>query len=279
MSSQPRLIQTYLTDGTLEGIRVVDPEGDIEAYIIPRLKLGEVKREEKLNQPALYILLNAEDNRAYIGESENFLTRAGQQLKSKDWWTLAVAIVHKTNDLEKGDVKYLESLAIERARGGSAIIENGTIPPRNNIHKFKVHKLDRILDDTQLVLTSLGYDVLSESEQKVQQQEHIWYCKSKKNNISATFRGDHFVVLAGSIMDREPSKGWTSYPLDQQGERESLLSFYGKDSGDTVALTENIRFKSPNHAGKILLGRSTNAWKTWKNSAGQTMDEVMRRGE
>lgn len=278
MSSSPRLIQTYLTDGTLEGIRVVDPEGDIEAYIIPRLKLSEVRREEKLNQPALYILLNAEDNRAYIGESENFLTRAGQHLKSKDWWTLAVAIVHKTNSLNKGDVKYLESLAVERARGGSVNVENGTIPPRNNIHRFQVHKLDKILDDTQLVLTSLGYDVLSEPEQK-QQQDQIWYCKSKKNNISATFKGDHFVVLTGSIMDREPSKGWASYPLEQQGERESLLSFYGKDNGDTVTLTENIRFKSPNHAGKILLGRSINAWKTWKNSAGQTMDEVMRRGE
>ena len=278
MSNSPRLIQTYLTDGTLEGIRVVDPEGDIEAYIIPRLKLSEVRREEKLNQPALYILLNAEDNRAYIGESENFLTRAGQHLKSKDWWTLAVAIVHKTNSLNKGDVKYLESLAVERARGGSVNVENGTIPPRNNIHRFQVHKLDKILDDTQLVLTSLGYDVLSEPEQK-QQQDQIWYCKSKKNNISATFKGDHFVVLTGSIMDREPSKGWASYPLEQQGERESLLSFYGKDNGDTVTLTENIRFKSPNHAGKILLGRSINAWKTWKNSAGQTMDEVMRRGE
>ena len=33
--TRPRLIQTFLTDGTLEGIRVVDQEGDIEAYIIP----------------------------------------------------------------------------------------------------------------------------------------------------------------------------------------------------------------------------------------------------
>lgn len=276
--TSPRLIQTYLVDGTLEGIRVVDPEGDIEAYIIPRLKLGEVKHEEKLSQPALYILLNAEDNRAYIGESENFLTRAGQHAAGKDWWTLAVAIVHKTNDLEKGDVKYLESLAVERARGGSISIENGTIPPRNNIQRFKVHKLDKIIDDTQLVLTSLGYDVFSEPEQK-QQKDHVWYCKSKKNNISATFKGDYFVVSAGSIMDRDPGRGWANYPLEQQAERENLISFYGKDNGDTVIFTDNIRFKSPNHAGKILLGRSTNAWKTWKNSAGQTMDEVMRRNE
>lgn len=110
MKNKPRLLQTYLVDGTLEGMRVIDPEGDIEAYIIPRLKLAEAKSEPKLAQPALYILLNAEDNRAYIGESENFLTRASQHLAGKDWWTLVVAIVSKNNDLEKGDVKYLNLL-------------------------------------------------------------------------------------------------------------------------------------------------------------------------
>lgn len=275
--TSPRLIQTYLTDGTLEGMRVIDPEGDIEAYIIPRLKLGEVKREEKLNQPALYILLNADDNRAYIGESENFLTRAGQHLKSKDWWTLAVAIVHKTNDLEKGDVKYLESLAVERTRGGSTSIENGTIPPRNNIHKFKVHKLDKILDDTQLVLTSLGYDVLSEPEQK-QQQDQIWYCKSKLTDAKAVFRADQFVVLSGSLIDKSHTASFEkNYPY-QVVERQGIFA-KSIDHGDHVVLTDNVAFKSPNHAGHIVTGRSVNAWTTWRNSADQTMDEVMRRGE
>ena len=277
-SSQPRLIQTYLTDGTLEGIRIVDPEGDIEAYIIPRLKLADAKDQEKLVQPALYVLLNAENNRAYIGESESFLIRATQHLKSKDWWTLAVAVVSKTNDLEKGDVKYLESLAVERARGGSAKIENSTIPPRNNIHKFKVHKLNKILDDTQLILTSLGYDILSVSPNK-NEDEQLWYCNSKKNQLIAKFKGDQFVVLAGSVMDRQPGKGWMNYPVDQQAERESLIKIYGTQSVDAIKFTDNVSFKSPNHAGRILLGRSANAWTTWKNSAGQTMDEVMRRGE
>lgn len=76
-SVQPRLIQTYLTDGTLEGIRVIDPEGEIEAYIIPRLKLSEVRREERLSQPALYILLNAEIRNM---ERKNLAVEALQKL-------------------------------------------------------------------------------------------------------------------------------------------------------------------------------------------------------
>lgn len=277
MNKQPRLIQTYLTDGTLEGIRIIDHEGDIEAYVIPRLKLAEAKNEEKLIQPALYILLNAEDNRAYIGESESFLVRATQHLKSKDWWTLAVAIVSKTNNLEKGDVKYLESLAVERARGGSVHIENDTVPPRNNIQRFKVHKLDKILDDTQLVLASLGYDVLSASKQE--QQDQIWYCKSKLSNAKAMFRADQFVLLAGSLIDKSHTTNFEKRWPWQVSERQDIFANKSIDHGDYVELTENISFKSPSYAGHIVTGRSVNGWMLWKNEAGQTMDEVMRRGE
>ena len=276
--NSPRLIQTYLTDGTPEGIRIVDPEGDIEAYIIPRLKLSEAKSEPKLTQPALYILLNAEDNRAYIGESENFLSRASQHVAGKSWWSLAVAIVSKNNDLEKGDVKYLESLAVERARGGSVSIENSTIPPRNNIQRFKIHKLDKIIDDTQLVLTSLGYDVLSTANHE-QQNDQIWHCRSKLTNAQAVFRADQFVVLAGSLIDKSHTPSFEKeYPY-QVTERQELFVEKGIDHEDYVKLTENAAFKSPNHAGHIVTGRSVNAWTTWKNAAGQSMDEVMRRGE
>jgi len=275
-SSKPRLLQTYLIDGTLEGIRIVDCESSIEAYVIPRLKISEAKNITDLEQPALYILLNSEDNKAYIGESESFYARAGQHLKSKDWWTLAVAIVSKTNDLEKGDVKYLESLAVERARGGSIILENNTIPPRNNIHRFKLHKLQGIIDDTQLVLTSLGYDIFSSPEQKVEQ---IWFCNSKKSDLKAIFKGDKFILLAGSVMVREPGKGWVRYPDQEQSERLALVKAYGSEDEDVITFTDNISFKSPNHAGRILLGRSANAWTTWKSADGLTMDEVMRSGQ
>ena len=273
--NSPRLIQTYLTDGTLEGIRVVDPEGDIEGYVIPRLKLADAKKEEKLSQPAVYILLNADDNRAYIGESESFYTRVGQHLKGKAWWTLAVAIVSKNNDLEKGDVKYLESLAVERARGGSARIENNTIPPRNNIQRFKVHKLERILDDAQLVLTSLGYDIFTSKTQT--ENETIWYCRSKLTDAKAVFRGEKFVVLAGSQIDKSHTASFESGWPQQVIERHELFSKFGIDRGGYIELQENIPFKSPNHAGHIVTGRSVNAWTTWKTEDGHTMDEVMRR--
>src|SRR5690606_7236180 len=114
-------------------------------------------------------------------------------------------------------------------RGGSSSLENGTIPPRNNIHRFKLHKLEKILDDTQLILTSLGYDIFSAPES---QSDRLWYCKSKLTDAKALFRGDQFVVLSGSLIDKAhtPSfeKGWSH----QVKERAELMAAKAIDHGD-----------------------------------------------
>ena len=257
-------------------MRIVDCESTVKAFVIPRLKLGSIKDREELSCPALYFLINSENNKAYIGESENFYHRIRNHDQNKEWWDVAIALVSTTNELEKSDVKYLESLAVERAQGGSMQVDNKTAPIRNNIHELKLHKLQKILDDTQFILTSLSYDILSSGRQN---NEQVWVCKSKKTLARAVFRGDQFVVLAGSTMDRSPGKGWVNYPDQERSERQALINIYGLDNSEAILLSDNISFKSPNHAGRILMGRSANAWTTWKTENGQTMDEVMRKGE
>jgi hypothetical protein len=276
VNKQPRLIQTFLLDGTLEGAQIIEFDSTVKAFAVPRLKLSDVKSRVELFQPALYFLINASDNKAYIGESENFYERVKEHTKSKDWWDLAVAIVSTTNTLEKSDVKYLESLAVERAQGGSVVIENKTAPIRNNIHEFKLHTLQRILDDTQFVLTSLGYDILSSPKNT---HEQVWYCRAKLTDARAVFRGEQFVVLAGSKLDTSHAPSFEKDWPGQVVKRQELFKSSSIDHGNFVELTENVAFKSPNSAGGIVTGRSINAWTTWKNEAGQTMDEVMRKGE
>lgn len=272
---QPRLIQTYLPDGTLEGIRVIElSDSSIKAFVIPRLQLKSVKVREELLRPSLYFLVSSGDSLGYIGESENFFHRIKNHDQNKQFWDVAIAIVSTTNNLEKSDVKYLESLAVERAQSGSMTIENRKVPIRNNVHEFKLHILQKILDDTQLILTSLGYDILSSPDIK----EDVWYCKSKKTEARAQFRGDKFVVLQGSIIDKSTSPSWATKWSKSLAEREEIFEKYGRDLGDTVELTENVAFKSPNHAGGFATGHNINAWVTWKDESGQTMDEVMRKG-
>jgi hypothetical protein len=276
--NNPRLIQTYLPDGTLEGARVIElSESSVKAFVVPRIKINQVKDRVELKQPAIYMLINSGDGQVYIGESENFYHRIKTHDQSKDFWDLAIAIVSSTNTLGKTDVKYLESLAVEKAQATAAMkVLNKTVPVRNNIHEFKVYSMEKLLDDIALIAESLGFSIFSSHDDK---KETIWHVKSKNTDAKAQFRGDKFVVLAGSVMDLQPGKGWARYPEQERAERKKLIDTYGAQLNSTVLLTDNISFKSPNHAGRILLGRSANAWTTWKDSEGRTMDEIMRKGE
>ena len=276
--SVPRLIQTYLPDGSLEGIKVIElSESAIKAFVVPRIKLNDVKKRNEINQPSLYLLINSSENQLYIGESENFYHRVKNHDQSKDFWDLAIAIVSNSNSLEKSDVKYLESLAVERAQATAAMtVLNKTIPARNNVHEFKVHTLEKILEDTAMIAESLGFSIFASERED---EESIWYLSAKKSNARAEFRGDKFVVLTGSIIDKSYAPSWAKAFPKSLVERDDLLNNDGKDLGDSYEIINNIPTRSPNHAGGLVSGRSINAWISWKNKNGKTMDEVMRKGE
>lgn len=275
---EPRLLQSYLLDGSIEGVRIVElSESAIKAFVVPRIKLSEVKKRTEINQPSLYLLINSSDNQLYIGESENFYHRIKNHDQSKDFWDLAIAIVSNTNSLEKSDVKYLESMAVEKAQQTAAMeVLNKTIPTRNNVHEFKIHTLEKILEDTAMIAESLGFSIFA--SKKDDQEESIWYLTTKGKTTKAQFRGDKFVILSESVIDKSYAPSWGKAFPKALTEREDLFMSSGQDLGDSVEIISNIPTRSPNHAGGIVTGRNVNAWISWKNKDGKTMDEVMRKG-
>ncbi|MDZ7786272.1 MAG: GIY-YIG nuclease family protein [Candidatus Saccharibacteria bacterium] len=273
--NNPRLIQTYLLDGTLEGVRIVEiSESSIKAFVVPRIKMNQIKNRPEIKQPAIYMLINSGDDQIYIGESENLFHRIKTHYQSKGFWDTAIAVVSSTNTLGKTDVKYLESLAVERAQATAAMdVLNKTVPARNNIHEFKVHSMEKILDDIAIIAESLGFSVFSSEDD---QKETIWHVKSKKTVANAQFRGDKFVILAGSVIDKSHAPAFEKYYPHAVRQRVEIFDKYGEDRGDTVELTQNVSLKSPNIAGGFATGRNVNAWTLWKDSRGRTMDEVIR---
>lgn len=276
-----RLIQTYLPDGTLEGVRIIEPtQSTIKALVAPRLSINNLSARIESGQPAIYILYSNTDGTCYIGESEKGLSRVTRHAKTKDFWDICVLFVSKDNSLEKGDVKYLESLLIEKAKSTASVkVLNATAPPKNTIHEFKTHVLDSIVEDVALIMKFLGYSVLEAKKVEPEtSQEEIWYCTSKKTIASAMYKGDKFVVLGSSTIDRSYTKSWADSSPGRVTERERLLRENGATRGDVVELVQNVSFSSPNQAAQFVTGRSINAWKAWKNQFGTTMDEVMRKG-
>lgn len=278
-NNKPRLLQTFLVDGTIEGIKIIDCETTINAVVIPRIKLSEAKSLEEVTRPALYFLINEDGDQAYVGEAENFYNRLKNHDQNKDWWDVAIAIISSTNELSKGDVKYLESLAVERAQNGSIKVQNLVSPIRNNISKFTVHKLQNILDDTELILTSLNYDILSSPTAGNDDDENVWYLKHKGVFARGEYRGSQFVLLAGSTMHAVTTDAWKRDFPNQNAIRESVLGDKADIQDDIATIKENMAFKSVSMAAGIVIGGHTNGWKVWKNRQGQTMDEVIRKGD
>ena len=67
------------------------------------------------------------------------------------------------------------------------------------------------------------------------------------------------------MIDKSYAPSWGQKWQKSLAERDEIFSKLGKDLGDTVELTENVAFKSPNHAGGFATGHNVNAWVTWKD--------------
>ena len=73
--------------------------------------------EKDLMCPALYILTNKEEKKAYIGETDDFIKRIPNHFANKSFWTEVMVFLGTNEDtLSKTEVQYLEYLAIERAK-------------------------------------------------------------------------------------------------------------------------------------------------------------------
>lgn len=153
---------------------------------------------------------------------------------------------------------------------------NRTVPVRNTVHEFKVHGLQVILDDIALIAESLGFSFFTTAKDE---RQTIWHAKAKLTNARAQFRGDQFVVLAGSVIDKTHAPAYEKYYPQAVQFRQEIFKRYGKDLGDVTELIQNVPLKSPNNAGGFVSGRSVNAWTFWKDTKGRTMDEVMRKGD
>jgi len=126
-----------------------------------------------------------------------------------------------------------------------------------------------------MIAESLGFSIFA--SKKDDHEESIWYLSAKNSSARAQFRGDKFILLAGSVIDKTYAPSWARAFPKSLFERDELLRVNGLDLGNSYELTSNVPTRSPNHAGGIVAGRSINAWISWKNREGKTMDEVMRK--
>lgn len=253
-----KIIQILLKDANPSGIKIAQLSvSTAKVFVIPREDLSFVKTRNELKTPALYMLFDDERTSVYIGECENFINRISDHESKKDFWSWVVVAV-SSDGLDKADVKFLESYAINKAiEIGRFEIQNRTNPNKNNLREFKEESVLDFFDDVELLVNTLGFNIfepikesLKEAPEPEQELPDIntdireydtIVCPSTGNGLQEAFI-DKNAWWAVRIAEKNIPK--FSYIALYEGSPVSAIQYYAK-------ITKIDEF--PNKPGKYII--------------------------
>ncbi len=284
VSRRGRTLKLYLVDGTPSGVITAElGVSSVRAAVASRTALPELIRREEAARTGIYLLVGPDPNLpgrelVYVGEGDQVKTRlvAHDADDSKEFFTRAVLIVSKDENLTKAHGRYLESRIISAIRSaGRAKLTNGTEPPFKGLPEPEIADMERVLDEIEVLLPVLGFDVLRSAgheagmpenfspESKSSSSQPIFKIEIKKAKGRAIERGGEFVVLAGSTANRQESR---SIPESVKEKRRALIET-GRLAADADAeiyrFTQDTSFGSPSGASAAIAGRADNGKTSW----------------
>lgn len=276
-----KTIQIYCPTGEPRGVRIAEITTRIvQAVVVPRAKIEEAISRSELAGVGLYFLFGESEAGglpvAYIGEADDCCVRLKQHNKNKDFWNIAVAIVSRTGSFTKAHGKLLEWIAIDKATiAGRYQLDNGNAGGEPNVPEWMQADVAEVFETAEVLLNTLGFPIFEPAANRSAEADAVFFCKRGGADARGVYNEEGFVVLKGSLAQRETT---TSSHDTVEPKREELIG-----SGVLVAVKEGYRFErdmafsSPSAAAAIVSGSSANGWVEWRNAKGQNLDEVYRK--
>ncbi|MBX4887992.1 GIY-YIG nuclease family protein [Rhizobium bangladeshense] len=311
-----RTLKLYLVDGTPSGVITAElGVSSVRAAVASRTALPELIRREEATRTGVYLLVGPDPDLpgrqlVYVGEGDQVRTRLAYHDgdEAKEFFTRAVLIVSKDENLTKAHGRYLEGRIIAAIRNaGRAKLVNGTEPPFRGLPEPEIADMERVLDEIEILLPVLGFDVLRpaghEAGETVPTNEvpretvstvtfgnntpalgaqadspPVFIAVIKKAKARATERAGEFVVLEGSTAYREFQDS-QSFPL--RSLRQELLergALVADRDSDLLRFTQDVSFSSPSAASSLVGGYSDSGPRTWKlELTGQSYGDWRKR--
>jgi hypothetical protein len=146
----------------------------VRAAVASRTALPDLIRREEAGRTGVYLLTGPDPDLptrqlVYVGEGDQVKTRliAHDADDAKDFFTRAVLIVSKDENLTTAHGRYLESRLIAAiGHAGRAKLVNGTEPPFKGLPEPEIADMERVLDEIEVLLPVLGFDVLTPASQE-----------------------------------------------------------------------------------------------------------------
>ena len=283
----------FLMDGEVTGkIKCTLSNWTGVIYKISRIQLGDLKSRDEMKQSGIYFLFGRDEDKqkdvTYIGQAttrkngEGVLLRIQEHTRDThaDYFNDVIILTTQNNSFGPTEISYLENKFTQLAKeAGRYIVKNGNDPNPGNVTEEKESELDEIVENTLMIIGTLGYRVFVPMTTKVSQDltdNHSTYLylkrKTKKSNkvIEATCERttEGFVVLEGSQVEIKDSP---YLPASLKEMRQNLIASRVIQDG---VLKEKQLFSSPSYAAAFLLGMQTNGRTDWKDQDGRTLKEL-----
>ena len=293
MEKRSKNINMFLMDGEVTGkIKCTLSNWTGVIYKIPRIQLGDLKSRDEMKQSGIYFLFGRDEDKqkdvTYIGQAttrkngEGVLLRIQEHTRDThaDYFNDVIILTTQNNSFGPTEISYLENKFTQLAKeAGRYIVKNGNDPNTGNVTEEKESELDEIVENTLMIIGTLGYRVFVPMIKKVSQDltdNHSTYLylkrKTKKSNkvIEATCERttEGFVVLDGSQVEIKDSP---YLPASLKEMRQNLIASRVIQDG---VLKEKQLFSSPSYAAAFLLGMQTNGRTDWKDQDGRTLKEL-----
>jgi Domain of unknown function (DUF4357) len=286
-----RTLKLYLVDGTPSGVITAElGVSSVRAVVASRTALPElIKREEAL-RTGVYLLVGPDPELSgrtlvYVGEGDQVKTRlqAHDADEAKDFFTRAVLIVSKDENLTKAHGRYLESRVIAAIRiAGRAKLVNGTEPPFRGLPEPEIADMERVLDEIEVLLPVLGFDMLrpavGEQPQTtgsgVPQATAEFVFREATTSARARETNDEFVVLTGSLARTRTTESCSDSVKRRRQDLMESGALKPTADGKHLEFITDVPFDTPSGAGAVVYGGSVNGRLYWKHAVtGQSYND------
>jgi hypothetical protein len=274
-----RTLKLYLAHGKPSGVITAELGVSlVRAAVASRTALPELIRREEAARTGIYPLVGPDPDLpvrqlVYVGEGDQVKTRLASHDadEAKEFFTRAVLIVSKDENLTKAHGRYLESRIIAAIRGaGRAKLVNGTEQQFRGLPEPEIADMERVLDEIEILLPVLGFDVLPPMAGNQLHQEGIvpvaptFTADIRKAKARAVERGGEFVVLAGSTALRRESD---AIPQSVKDARKALIEagvLVADADTELYRFSQDASFGSRSGANAAVAGRADNGRTTWR---------------
>ena len=281
MPTRAQTIQIYLPSGDPEGIRVAELTTRIVQVVeVPRKRLDTFLTMPESGQVALYFLFGTADSddgagrqTVYIGQTGNPRERLQRHRREKTFWTRALVVISRTNNLTQTHVGLLEWMAIARCREIRRYRDdNGDSGSEPYVPAPMRADCEEVFDTASTLLTTLGspiFEPFASGEAisrgndaatvEASSTHNVFICKRSGVTARAQYENDGLVVLKGSSGPRDLRSSGVENTAERR-RQELIDDGVLVENGDRVVFTQDYPFPSPSAASGVLVGGSSNGW-------------------